>query len=133
MAEEDDEALARVIQQEMLEGGTRVRLHLENGEIVRSRFIPSGSGSVTFEAVDEDVGPVHFLSITVEGEEIWRGGGTGLPTVIPKGGKLVLNNMRELIRDAGLMRELEKTRQQLGKLGPVPITAPGTVGKSWKP
>ena len=110
-----EEALATIVQQEMLKAGIWVRLHNEKGEMVHSTYIQPGMNEAIFYA--EDVhDEVHYLSIAIEGREIWRGQPTGAPTRIPEGGKLILNDLIQLLRDAEMLDAIKTMQGQVNSL-----------------
>jgi hypothetical protein len=118
MPDEDDEALAKVVQQQMLEAGVLVRLHAEDGTVLLSSL--AHTDKVRFET-QEDIGTVHFLSVAINGEEIWRDVATGMPCNIPPGGSLLLDSVLELVRQAKYKKQLDDMRKKIDELKPEEI------------
>lgn len=116
MMSDEDEVISRIVQQDMLQAGIWIRLHTEDGAMVMSEYVPAGNQKVVF-APPSAVGTIHFLSIAIDGKEIWRGPGTGLPCNIPEGGRLVLDDVFKLVREAQMMKNLEDMRKMMNEMG----------------
>ena len=111
----EQEALAWIVQQEMMKAGIWVRLHGKEGNLLHSVFVQPGDDEAIFYA--EDVtDEAHFLSLAINGKEIFRHAATGLPCKIPEGGRLVLNDIKTVLRDVLMLQSLNEMQEKVNSL-----------------
>ncbi len=107
--EDADLALARWVQQQMLETGIRARLFDAGGEMLVEGDISDGQDLVAENVADGVV--VTEIEVLVGKDRVYRGSCDGLP-VVGNGGDIILHG-KNLARDA--RRMVEERTAILGK------------------